>query len=137
MAYDKPLPEITEENRSFWEACALGTLSLQRCGACGRFRYPIAAVCPRCLATDFAWTPVSGRGRVFSYVVFHQVYHRAFQGDVPYNVALVQLEEGPFMFSNIVGIPNEDLRCDMPVCVVFERATETVVLPRFRPAEPK
>ncbi len=134
MAYDKPLPEMTDENRPFWASCAEGRLSLQRCDACGQLRYPIAPVCPRCLATGFAWTAVSGRGRVFSYVVFHQVYHRAFQGDVPYNVALVQLDEGPFMFSNVVGIPNEDLRCDMPVSVVFERVSDGVTLPRFRPA---
>ena len=135
MAYDKPLPEITDENRPFWESCAAGALSLQRCRACGRFRYPIAPVCPPSLASDFAWEPVSGRGRVFSYVVFHQVYHRAFQGDVPYNVALVELEEGPFMFSNVVELPNEQLTCDLPVRVVFERVTDTVTLPRFRPSE--
>jgi uncharacterized OB-fold protein len=76
---------------------------------------------------------VSGRGRVFSYVVFHQVYHAAFKGDVPYNVALVALDEGPFMFSNIVGIPDEAIRCDMPVTVVFDRVTDAITLPRFRP----
>jgi uncharacterized OB-fold protein len=135
MSYDKPLPDITEENRPFWESCARGQLSLQRCRACSRFRYPISPVCPACLATESEWTAVSGRGRVFSYVIFHQVYHRAFQDDVPYNAALVQLDEGPFMFSNVVGVPNEALTCDMPVTVVFERATEHVTLPRFEPVE--
>lgn len=135
MAYDKPLPTLTDENRPFWEAVARGELRLQRCAACRRHRYPIAPVCPRCMAAEFAWEPVSGRGRVFSFVIFHQVYHRAFQGDVPYNVALVQLEEGPFMFSNVVGIRNEDIRCDMPVGVVFEPVTDEVTLPRFRPLE--
>ena len=135
MAYDRPLPEIGDENRPFWEACARGELSLQRCAMCGRFRYPISPVCPRCGGAEFEWMPVSGRGRVFSYTVFHQVYHRGFQAAVPYNVALVQLEEGPFMFSNVVGIPNEALRCDMPVTVVFDRITDAVTLPRFRPQE--
>jgi uncharacterized OB-fold protein len=87
------------------------------------------------MAAEFAWQAVSGRGRVFSYVVFHQVYHRAFEDDVPYNVALVQLEEGPFMFSNVVGAGNEDLRCDMPVRVVFDRVTDAITLPRFTPSE--
>lgn len=134
MGYDKPLPTLSDENRPFWEACARGELRLQRCDACGRYRYPIAPVCPRCMAAGFAWQPVSGRGRVFSYVVFHQVYHRAFQDDIPYNVALVQLEEGPFMFSNVVGVPDEDLRCDMPVRVVFDRVTDAITLPRFQPS---
>ena len=135
MGYDKPLPTLTDENRPFWEALAEGELRLQRCAACRRYRYPVAPVCPRCLGAESEWQPVSGRGRVFSYVVFHQVYHRAFQDDVPYNVALVQLEEGPFMFSNVVGIRNEDLRCDMPVCVVFDRVTDAITLPRFRTSE--
>lgn len=135
MAYDRPLPEIGDDNRPFWEACARGTLSLQRCGECRRVRYPISPACPRCGGPAFEWTPVSGRGRVFSYAIFHQVYHRGFQTAVPYNVALVQLDEGPFMFSNVVGIPNEALRCDLPVRVVFERVTDEVTLPRFRPEE--
>lgn len=135
MADDRPLPVIDDDNRAFWESCARGALSLQRCAACGRFRYPISRTCPRCAEPAFEWRPVSGRGRVFSYVVFHQVYHRAFAAAVPYNVALVQLEEGPFMFSNVVGIPDDALKCDMPVTVVFERLTEQVTLPRFRPQE--
>lgn len=135
MAYDKPLPTITDENRPFWDATRRGELRLQRCRDCGRYRYPIAPVCPRCLGPEAEWAAVSGRGRVFSFVVFHQVYHQAFKHDVPYNVALVQLDEGPFMFGNVVGIGNERLVCDMPVSVVFERVTEAVTLPRFRPEE--
>jgi len=132
---DKPLPTITDENRPFWEATRHGELRLQRCRQCDRYRYPIAASCPRCLSLDAEWAAVSGRGRVFSYVVFHQVYHQAFKDDVPYNVVLVRLDEGPFMFSNVVGVGNEQLRCDMPVTVVFERVTDEVTLPRFRPEE--
>lgn len=133
MTDGRPLPDITDENRPFWDSCARHQLSLQRCRACARLRYPISPVCPRCLGTDADWVPVSGRGRVFAYVVFHQVYHPAFRDEVPYNVALVQLEEGPLMLSNVIGIPSAELRCDLPVGVVFERLTETVTLPRFRP----
>ncbi|MBI2206264.1 MAG: OB-fold domain-containing protein [Candidatus Rokubacteria bacterium] len=135
MTYAKPLPTIDDDNRPFWEALTHGELRLQRCLACGHHRYPIAPACPRCLAAEHEWTRLSGRGRVFSYVVFHHVYHEAFRPDVPYNVALVQLDEGPFMFSNVVGVPNEALRCDLPVTVVFDRVTEAVTLPRFRPLE--
>jgi uncharacterized protein len=131
-AYAKPLPTLTDENRPFWEACRAGRLSLQKCGRCSHIRYPISGICPRCLSADFEWTGVSGRGTVFSYVVFHQAYHAGFKQDVPYNVALVQLEEGPRMYSNIVGTPNDQVRIGDAVEVVFDAVTAEVTIPRFR-----
>ena len=95
--YTKPLPAITDENREFWSGAKHGKLRMQKCGGCGHVRYPISHVCPQCLSCDFAWADLSGRGEVFSYVVFYQVYNKAFEKDIPYNVALVQLEEGPRM----------------------------------------
>lgn len=130
--YLKPLPVLTDENRPFWDACRAGTLSLQRCGQCAHFRYPISHCCPRCLSSNFAWTPVSGRGSVFSYVIFHRAYHPGFKDDVPYNVALVQLEEGPRMYSNIVGTPNDEVHIGDLVEAVFEPATPDITIPRFR-----
>ena len=135
MTYDKPLPAVTDENRPFWEGLGQGELRLQRCRGCGHHRYPIATVCPRCLSGESEWVRLSGRGKVFSYVIFHQVYHEAFRADAPYNVALIRLDEGPFMFSNVVEIPNAAIRCDMPVTVVFDPVTDTITLPRFRPQE--
>lgn len=130
--YSKPLPNLTDENRPFWDACRAGRLSLQRCSPCGHLRYPISASCPRCLSAEFAWTEVCGRGTVFSYVVFHQAYHPGFKDDLPYNVALVQLEEGPRMYSNIVGTPNDAVRIGDAVEVVFDPVTPEVTIPRFR-----
>jgi hypothetical protein len=135
MTYAKPLPTVTDETRPFWEGLGQGELRLQRCRGCGHHRYPIAPVCPRCLGAESEWVCVSGRGKVFSYVIFHQVYHEAFRADAPYNVALIQLDEGPFMFSNVVEIPNAAIRCDMPVTVVFDPVTDAITLPRFRPQE--
>ncbi|GAA5236886.1 Zn-ribbon domain-containing OB-fold protein [Verticiella sediminum] len=130
--YAKPLPTLTDENRPFWDACRAGRLDLQRCTACGHVRYPISRFCPRCLSEDHAWTTMSGRGTVFSYVVFHRAYHPGFKEDVPYNVALVQLEEGPRMYSNIVGTANDQVRIGDAVEVVFEPATPEVTIPKFR-----
>ena len=76
--------------------------------------------CPHCLAADFAFKPVSGRGKVYSFVTFHRVYHPAFAGEVPYVVAMVELEEGPRLLSNIVGIKPDAVACEMPVKVVFD-----------------
>jgi uncharacterized OB-fold protein len=133
IGYLKPLPTVTADNAPFWAALNQRELRFQRCGGCGKYRYPISQVCSRCLSDDFVWTPVSGRGRVFSYVIFHRAYHRSFQDDVPYNVALIHLDEGVFMFSNVVGIKNEGLRCDMSVSVEYDRVTDSITLPRFRP----
>lgn len=133
--YLKPLPTITDENAPFWAGLNQRELRFQRCGGCGKYRNPISPVCPRCLSGEFGWQPVSGRGRVFSYVVFHRAYHRGFEADVPYNVALILLEEGIFMFSNVVGIANEEIACDMPVVAEYERVTEAITLPRFRPVQ--
>jgi uncharacterized OB-fold protein len=135
MEYDKPLPTLTEENRPFWEGCREGRLMLQRC-ACGHLRYPIARFCPECLSDDATWVEMSGRGTVFSYIVFHRAYHSGFKADLPYNVALVHLEEGPRMFSNIVGTPNDQVRIGDAVEAVFEAVTPEVTIPRFRLRDP-
>ncbi len=131
-AYEKPLPTLTEENAPFWKAARDGLLSMQRCGSCGHVRYPVAPVCPRCLSDEHDWTPLSGRGSIFSYVVFHQVYNPAFRNDVPYNVALSQRDEGPRMFSNIRTDAGEMPKVGDRVEVCFDPVTAEVTLPRFR-----
>jgi uncharacterized OB-fold protein len=66
-------------------------------------------------------------------VVFHRVYHPAFAGEVPYVVAIVELEEGPRMLTNIVGVPIDQIRCNMPVEVVFDDVSSEVAVPKFTP----
>lgn len=129
--YTKPLPVITDSNREFWDGCKRGKLRMQCCRACSHIRYPISHVCPKCLSYDFDWTDLSGRGEVFSYIVFHQLYNKAFAADIPYNVALIQLEEGPRVYSNIVGVDNDDVKVGDKVRVTFDAVTEEVNIPRF------
>jgi uncharacterized protein len=131
---DKPLPELTDETRPFWESAKAHALALQRCTACGQFRYPPTPYCPRCLDDGVEWTPVSGRATVYSFVIMHQVYHPAFRDDVPYNVAAIEFEEGPRMYSNVVDCDNAALRVGMPVELVYDDVTDEVTLPKFRPA---
>ncbi len=130
--YNKPLPTLTEDNRPFWDSCKSGRLSFQKCSACGHLRYPISPFCPECLSAEYAWTPVSGRGTVFSYVVFHQAYHPGFKGELPYNVALVQLEEGPRMYGNVVGVPHDAVKIGDALEAVFDAVTPEITIPRFR-----
>ena len=97
-------PTINDVNRPFWDGCGRGHLLVQRCSHCARLRYPAAVVCPNCLAPEAQWQPMSGRGQVFSFVVFHRAYHPAWEGKVPYTVALIELDEGPVMLSNVIGV---------------------------------
>ena len=128
----RPRPTITEENQPFWDAARAGELRLQRCAACGHVRNPIQALCPMCLGEEFDWTLLSGRGEVFAKVVYHRAFHPAYRDDVPYNVVMVQLEEGPRLFSNVVEADNDAIRVGDPLEVVFDRIDDDLTVPRFR-----
>ena len=134
-AYEKPLPQINDVNRPYWEAARQGKVVLQQCVDCGHYRYPAGLVCPSCLSDKLRWQQVSGRGRVFTWTVFHQVYHPAFARDVPYPVVAIELEEGPRMISSLKDCALEDIRIGMPVEVVFEVVSPQVSLPKFRPVK--
>lgn len=132
--YKKPLPVLSDLNAPFWKAGAEGHLQMQQCQSCDHIRYPISHICPNCLSEETKWKRLSGRGIVFSTVVFHQVYNEAFRGDVPYNASMIQLEEGPRMMSNVVGVDPSAVKVGDPVEVVFENAADDIFIPRFKPA---
>ncbi len=131
--YLKPIPSPSEDSKPFWAGAKRHELCLQRCQSCGAFRFPPAPLCPECTALGGEWTKVSGKGKVYSFVVFHRAFHKAFEKDLPYAVAVIELAEGPRLLSNIVGIPPDQVRCDMPVELVFEDITADVSLPKFKP----
>ena len=133
--YKKPLPGIDDVNRPYWEAARRHELVIQKCRCCGHYRYPPGTNCPDRLSDDLEWVKVSGRGTVFTWTVFHKVYHPAFADEVPYAVVAVELEEGPRVTSNLVDCPLEVITAGMPVEVVFEDVTEEMSLPKFRPSE--
>ncbi|MCY4608396.1 MAG: OB-fold domain-containing protein [bacterium] len=97
-----PAPETNDLNRPYWDGLAAGELRHQHCSNCGNNWLPAREACPRCLATDPVWQPASGRGRIVSWVVYHKAYHNAFADRVPYDVSLVELDEGPRLLTNIV-----------------------------------
>jgi uncharacterized OB-fold protein len=129
------LPALDNWNRPFWEATREKRLVAQECGDCGHVFFPPGPVCPHCLSANLAWRRLSGRGTVESWVVFHQLYYKGFADDVPYNVAMIRLDEGARLFSNIVGTANADIYVDMKVEVTFEPATEELSIPKFRPVD--
>jgi uncharacterized OB-fold protein len=133
--YTKPFPRITDLNREYFESGGRGVIALQCCNKCSNIWFPVAQHCPRCLAQDYVWKPMSGRAKLWSWIVMHQVYFKSFKDDVPYVVAFVQLEEGPYLMSTVVGIDRADLHCDMPLEANFVPAEEGTWLPVFRPAQ--
>jgi len=129
----KPIPQPDGPSQPFFDAGLTGKLLLMKCTACGAVRLPSRRHCDRCLSTDLEWVPASGRGAVRTFGVMHQRYHPGFNDDIPYNVTIVELEEGPRLPTNLVGISNDQIRVGMPVVVDWERHDD-VALPKFRPA---
>jgi uncharacterized OB-fold protein len=131
-----PVPDV--ETVAYWDAAKAGKLLLKECRACGKaFFYP-RGHCPRCWSTDTVWRESSGRGTVYTFTVVYQNDLPPFRERLPYVVAVVDLEEGVRMTSNVEGCAPEDVRCGMPVAVAFREEArsedETVAIPVFRPA---
>jgi uncharacterized OB-fold protein len=120
--------------RPFWEACARRELRLQRCSSCGRFRHPPLPGCPRCGSPESDWPLLSGRGRVFSYTVVHHPALPALQGDVPYNVVVVELADAPGarLISNLLDVRPSALAIGLEVEIAWDEVRADLVLPRFR-----
>ena len=129
----RPVPVPTPETQHFWDGTRANKLLLQRCTGCDLTYFPPRPFCPRCSSRDVEVTAASGRGVLYSYVINHGS-HPAFDG--PYSIAVVELDEGPRMMTNIVGCDQtpEALELDMPVEVRFEAITEEIALPLFQPA---
>ncbi len=124
-----PLPERTALTEPYWKRLEEGLLHYQRCNRCRHAWLPPRAECPECLAEDWAWHAASGRAKLVSWVVFHLAYHDYFKDRVPYNVAIVELEEGPRLISNITG--GAELKIDQPLRLVIE-VENGVSIPRFK-----
>lgn len=132
----KPLPEIVPLTQPFWEAAAKRHLVIQRCGDCHAWVWCPRPACVECGSEKLQWTPVSGRGKVFAFSVIREVVGRAlraFEGDLPYVAAWVDLDEGPRLTSNIVECPIEKVKIGMEVEAVFEEAAPGIFLPKFKP----
>ncbi len=127
-----PIP--TPETQPFWQGTRAGELRLQRCDACAHVYFPPRPFCPKCAGRAVSWFAASGNGSLYSYVI----HHRPVPGFTPpYSIAVVQLDEGPRMMTNIIDCPQtpEALQLDMRVEVTFKQLTDEIYLPQFRPAQ--
>lgn len=133
----RPLPKPTPETQHFWDGCKEGELRLQRCCNCAETWFPPRPFCPSCACREVEVYKASGKATLLSYVISHRG-HPGF-GKEPYAIAVVTLEEGVKMMTNIVDCPQtpEAMVLDMPLEVTFEQQTrdENIFIPLFRPAE--
>jgi uncharacterized OB-fold protein len=129
------LPTPTPETLHYWEGCKAHQLRLQRCRPCAHVYFPPRAFCPKCGGRQVEVFAASGKGTLHTYIINHRP--RPDMGKEPHSIAVVQLEEGPRMLTNIVNCPQtpEALVLDMPVRVVFEIQNDEITLPLFEPAE--
>lgn len=133
MQMGRALPVPTPDTVPFWEATKRHELQLQHCNDCNRFYFYPRMYCRYCMSGDVEWRTVSGRGKLHTYII----NHRPAPGrdpEKPYVIAIVELDEGPRMMTNIVmDDPTPDkLPVDAPVEVVWDDASDDVTLPLFR-----
>lgn len=129
----RPLPEINEVSKVFWEAAKNHKLMFQRCEKCGKNIFYPKNICPDCFSSNLEWIESSGKGTIYSHTTCYSNVAPGFESEAPYIVAVVDLEEDVRILTNIVGCDPEGVKCDMPVEVTFEKISSEISLPKFRP----
>lgn len=135
--YSKPIPVPQPESDHYWEQAAAGKLVFQRCNDCDSVQFYPRVLCTACNSRSMDWAESSGKGTLFTFSIVHQPPHPGFREDLPYITAIVELEDGVKMPSQVIGIePDPDqLSIGMSLEVAFEQITESISLPKFRPAK--
>lgn len=127
----RPTPASNWLVEPFWEGCRRGELRIQRCGECQRWFFVPQIACPGCHSESWEWTRVSGRGQIYSFTVVHRPATPAFEA--PYVLAIIELDEGLMMMSNVIGCDAADVKIGMAVVVEFEASEGGAAIPLFRP----
>jgi len=128
----KPVPSSTDASQPFWEGCSLGVVRLRHCPACKLYYAPPRAICS-CGNARMTWVDASGHGKVFSYTIVHRAPDPAFKADLPYVIAIVELDEGAKLLSNVVGCPPDKVSVGMPLEACCQEVAAGIGLPRFQP----
>lgn len=131
--YTKPLPLLTSLSKAFYEGCKENKLLYQHCKDCEEVIFYPKIVCPNCMGTNLDWKESTGKGKIFTFTVAYDFAPPEFASSTPYALAVVNLEEGFSMLTNIVDCDLNKIECDMPVEVLFDPVTPEITLPKFRP----
>lgn len=130
----RPAPILTDDNHAFWDAADEGRLVAQRCGECGVLRHPPRPMCPRCHSLAIELVDLAGTGTVYSYAVLHHPQNPLF--DYPVIGALVDLDEGIRLVTNLTGIEPDRIAVGQRVQVHFVPHAGGGQVPVFRPTSP-
>ncbi len=134
MTGARPLPERSELAGPYWAAARERRLAIQRCLRCDTYRFPPEIACSHCGSGDYEWATVSGRATLYTWTVAHPPLLPFFRERAPWPIAVVQLEEGPRMVTNIVGVPLDGYAIGIPLAVDFEDVEGDITLVVFRGA---
>lgn len=132
-AAGKPIPTPTLETEPYWEGCRHHQLRIQRCSNCHCYQFFPRIYCAKCFSERVEWVNASGRAKVLSFTIVRRPVSPAFADEIPYIVALVTLEEGPQMMTNIVECAPEEVAIGLAVEVIFEDWSDRISIPQFRP----
>lgn len=134
--YEKPLPDCNSDFKEYWEGARNHKLLVQQCSSCGTYRWYPRPVCGECGSFDHTWSEVKGNGKLFSYSTVYRPPMPEFKADVPFTVAIVELEgaSNVRLVGRLLGCPPEAIRIGMPLKVSFEDVTPEVSLPSWKPA---
>ena len=132
-AIQKPLPVVPYWAKKYWESAKEHKLTIQKCADCGAYVFYPKLFCTACNSENLEWIEASGKGKIYSYTVVMTNASSGFQDDVPFVVAIVRLDEGVKMMTNIVDCDPMSLYCEMPVEVTFEKLNDDFTLPKFKP----
>jgi uncharacterized OB-fold protein len=129
----KSTPPIDPWTRPFWQAARQGKLMIQQCQSCRRHIFYPRIICPFCFSEQITWVESTGKGKIYTFSVVQNNAPSTFIPDMPFIIAIVRLDEGVQMMTNIVGCDPSQVHCDMPVTVVFEKLNDEITLPKFKP----
>jgi uncharacterized OB-fold protein len=135
MAYEGFRPDITPLDAPFWDALRRHQLVVQQCDDCGALHFVPSERCHHCGSAAARWTGVSGDATVYTFSIVHRAPSAAYQADVPYAIAYVELAEGPRMPTRLVDVDPSAIEIGMPVKVVFDDVDDDLTLYRFRPRD--
>jgi uncharacterized OB-fold protein len=130
----RDLPTVDDESRPFWDAAREGRFLVVRCRACGAAHHYPRPFCPTCWSDDVDWEDASGKATLYTWSTVHVNDLPPFVERLPYVAAVVDLEEGPRVMTNVIDCPEEDLRIGMALQVTFREASDEISVPVFRPA---
>jgi hypothetical protein len=133
----KPVPHPNDVSLPYWQGLEQGVLSLQRCLRCKHLRHYPRPVCDRCYSMEVEWVEASGRGAIHSWTVAHHAFHPGFVADLPYVLAVVDLEEGVRAMGRLRGVAHGELRIGLPVEVTVAQRDDGLALPVFVPVAAK